>query len=47
MIATVAATSGQLARLWKNGILLVRMMWMMSVCVMIDSTNHPVWKSAA
>ena len=36
-----------LARLWRNGILFVRMTWMMSVCVRSDSTNQPVWKSAA
>src|ERR1035437_7720887 len=47
MMAAVVSTSGRLARLWRNGILLVRMTWMMSVCVMIDSTNHPVWKSDA
>ena len=38
---------GQLARLWKNGIFLVRMMWMMSVCVRMDSTNQPVWNNGA
>jgi len=32
------AINGQLARLWMNGILLVRMMWMISVCVNMDST---------
>ena len=35
--------SGQLARLWMNGILLVRMTWMISVWVKSDSTNQPVW----
>jgi len=43
----VVAASGQLGRLCRNGILFVRMMWMMSVCVISDSTNHPVWNSAA
>src|SRR5450756_658150 len=38
--------SGQLARLWMNGILLVRMTWMISVWVKSDSTNQPVWNSA-
>ena len=42
MTATVVAISGQLARLWMNGILLVRITWMISVCVISDSTNHPV-----
>src|ERR1039458_2858624 len=35
--------SGQLARLWMNGILLVRMTWMINVWVKSDSTNQPVW----
>ena len=30
-----------------KGIRLVRMTWMMRVCVISDSTNQPVWKSAA
>src|ERR1700719_418653 len=47
MIAVVVTTSGKLARLWRNGILLVRITWMISVCVMIDSTNQPVWNSDA
>ena len=34
--------SGQLARLCRKGILFVRMTWMMSVCVINDSTNQPV-----
>src|ERR1017187_2764379 len=38
--------SGQLAQLWMNGILLVRMTWMMSVWVKSDSTNQPVWNRA-
>ena len=33
MIATVVTVSGQLAQLCRKGILLVRMTWMMSVCV--------------
>ena len=47
MITTVVTISGQLARLWRNGIRLVRMMWMISVCVSSDSTNQPVWNSDA
>ena len=42
-MASVVRIKGQLARLWMNGILFVRMMWMISVCVTIDSTNHAVW----
>jgi hypothetical protein len=42
MIDSVVAISAQLARLCKNGILFVRMTWMMSVCVIKDSTNQPV-----
>src|ERR1035437_224270 len=38
--------SGQLARLSKKGILLVRMTWMIRVWVKSDSTNQPVWNSA-
>src|SRR5450756_962607 len=38
--------SGQLARLWMNGILLVRMIWMINVWVKSDSTNQPVWNRA-
>jgi hypothetical protein len=34
-----------LARLCKNGIFAVRMMWMIKVCVSSDSTNHPVWNN--
>jgi hypothetical protein len=34
--------SARLAWLWIKGILLVRMTWMMSVCVINDSTNQPV-----
>ena len=33
-----------LAQLSMNGILFVRMTWMINVCVKIDSTNQPVWK---
>ena len=40
------AISGQLARLWMNGILLVRMTWMINVWVNSDSTNQPVWNRA-
>ncbi len=39
MTTTVVAISGQLARLCKNGIRFVRMMWMISVWVSSDSTN--------
>jgi hypothetical protein len=38
IIDNVVAVSGQLARLCRNGILFVRMTWMMSVCVIKDST---------
>lgn len=47
MIAAVVTMSGVLARVWRKGIRLVRMTWMMSVCVSSDSTNHPVWNSDA
>ena len=40
------AISGQMARLWMKGILLVRMTWMISVWVKSDSTNRSLWKSA-
>ena len=43
----VVTISGQLARLWRNGIRFVRMTWMISVCVSSDSTNQPVWNSDA
>ncbi len=43
---TEVAISGQLARLWMNGILLVRMTWIISVWVKSDSTNQPVWNRA-
>ena len=45
MIRTEVATSGQLALLWMNGILFVRMTWMIRVCVINDSTNQPVWNN--
>ena len=45
MMIAVVTISGQLARLWRKGMRLVRMMWMMSVCVSSDSTNQPVWNS--
>ena len=40
--ASVVSVSGQLGRLCRKGILLVRMTWMIRVCVSSDSTNHPV-----
>src|SRR5450759_4850854 len=43
---TEVAMRGQLARLWMNGILLVRITWMISVWVKSDSTNQPVWNRA-
>ena len=46
MMIAVVTISGQLARLWRKGMRLVRMMWMMSVCVSSDSTNQPVWNRA-
>ena len=42
MTKAVVTVSGQLARLCRNGNLLVRMTWMMRVWVSRDSTNHPV-----
>jgi hypothetical protein len=42
MTANVVNVSARLAWLWIKGILLVRMTWMMSVCVINDSTNQPV-----
>ena len=45
MMTAVVSVSGQLARLCRNGILFVRMTWMISVCVSSDSTNQPVWNS--
>ena len=42
MMDNVVTVSGLLARLCKKGILFVRMTWMMSVCVISDSTNQPV-----
>jgi hypothetical protein len=42
MMDNVVTVSGQLARLCRKGILLVRMTWMMSVCVINDSANQPV-----
>ena len=47
MMRMVVIVSCQLARDWMNGIWLVRMTWMMSVCVISDSTNQPVLNSAA
>ena len=43
MTIMVMVITGQLARLWMKGMRLVRMMWMISVCVSSDSTNQPVW----
>src|ERR1035438_2793385 len=43
---TEVRMSGQLAQLWREGILLVRMTWMISVWVKSDSTNQPVWNRA-
>ena len=45
-IITEVRISGQLARLSINGILLVRMTWMINVWVKSDSTNQPVWNRA-
>ncbi len=42
MISTVVTINGQLAWLWIKGMRLVRIMWMISVCVNSDSTNQPV-----
>ena len=43
MMATLVTISGQDGQLWRNGILFVRMTWMISVCVSRLSTNQPVW----
>jgi hypothetical protein len=37
---------GRLALLWMKGIFLVRITWMMRVCVKMDSMNQPVLKRA-
>ena len=42
----VVVMSAALARLSRNGIFAVRMMWMMSVWVSRDSTNQPLWNKA-
>ena len=42
MMIAVVTVNGQLAQLCRNGMRLVRMMWMMSVWVSSDSTNQPV-----
>jgi len=47
MMEADIAINGQDARLCRKGIRLVRMMWMMSVCVSRLSTNHPVWNRLA
>ena len=39
---TEVRISGQLAQLWMNGSLFVRMIWMINVWVKSDSTNQPV-----
>ena len=41
-MASVVRVRDKLARLCRKGILFVRMMWMMIVCVISDSTNQPV-----
>ena len=41
----VVVINAGLALLSIKGILAVRMIWIMSVCVRSDSVNHPVWKS--
>ena len=46
-MAKVVAISAPLARLCMKGILLVRMTWIMRVCVINDSTNQPVWNNDA
>ncbi len=42
MIVAVIISIGKEARLWKKGILEVRMTWTISVCVIRLSTNQPV-----
>ena len=44
--ASVVSHSAALARLLST-LCRERMMWTTRVCVASDSTNHPVWKSAA
>lgn len=43
MPASVTSVSGAEARLWIKGSLGVRIMWMTSVWLHMDSTNHPAW----
>jgi len=47
IIMIVINVTGREARLCRNGILLVRITWMMSVCVKRLSTNQPVWNTLA
>jgi len=42
----VVVMSAVLARLWNNGIVAVRIIWMIKVWVSRDSTNQPVWNNA-
>jgi hypothetical protein len=42
----VSTVSGKDARLCMKGIFGVRIIWITSVCVHIDSTNQPAWKTA-
>ena len=47
MPAAVRAVRAADARLSTKGVRAVRTMWMTSVWVHMDATNHPVWKRAA
>ena len=47
MMTTVITVSAKEGRLCKKGILLVRMTWMIIVCVNKLSTNQPVWNKLA
>ena len=43
----VSNVTGAEARLWINGSFGVRIMWITSVWLHMDSTNHPAWNMAA
>jgi len=45
MIATVISVSGKDARLWRNAIFGVRIMWTINVCVNRPTTNQPDWNN--
>ena len=47
MPVKVSNVTGAEARLWINGSFGVRIMWITSVWLHMDSTNHPAWNMAA